>query len=79
MRIVKEVNYAEFKITIFHWNNRYLIKLEQGFLEQTYKIDQFEISDEDALAKVLDATFLAEATERFLDMANSFRRALQRA
>ena len=79
MRIIGEIPHALCRITLYHWNNRYLIKLEKGYLEQTFKIDQFEVTKEEELYKILDETFLKQALERFSDMARSFQDALQRA
>lgn len=78
MRIVRELSHPEYKITVFSWNNRYLIKLEQGFLEQTFKIDQLEVTNEEELIKMIDDEFLALALKRFEEMAHSFREAQHR-
>lgn len=77
MRIIAELPHPDFKITIFHWNNRYLLKIEQGYLEQTFKIDQFDL-DEKEVEKVLDKTFLNEVAARFIGMHTSLRDAIQR-
>ena len=79
MRIVGEIPHDVFKITLFSWNNRYLIKLEAGLLEQTYKINQFDIGSEADLFKIVDNTFLTEALSRFEEMDKSLRLALERA
>ena len=79
MRIVREVSHPECKITIFSWNNRYLIKLEQGFLEQTFKIDQFDVADEIELLKITDEQFIQKALLRFQEMSQSLGEAKQRA
>ena len=71
MRVVGELNHPHCKITLFAWNNRYLIKLENGLLEQTYKINQYDIIDEKALASILDEAFISECLLRFEDMARS--------
>lgn len=77
MRIVGEIPNPHCKITIFQWNNRYLIKLETGLLEQTFKIDQFEIFDEKDLQKIVNGPFLKQALNRFSDMEKSLREALE--
>lgn len=77
MRIIAELPHPDFKITIFQWNNRYLIKIEQGYLEQTYKIDQFELAESD-IKKVLDQAFLTQVSQRFAEMHKSLHEALQR-
>lgn len=79
MRVVKEISHPECKITIFSWNNRYLIKLEQGALEQTFKLDQFSVLHDEELMKVIDAEFLQQAINRFTDMGQSFYEAQHRA
>ena len=80
MRIIKEIPLPDYKVTIYHWNNRYLIKLEQGFLEQTFKIDQFEISSEEDILKIItDEIFLEQAMKRFAEMAGSLNEAVHRA
>lgn len=78
MRIVAEIPYPQFKITIFHWNNRYLVKLESGSLEQTFKISEFDVSSEEDVRSLLDEGFLREALARFEEMAASLSKALNR-
>ncbi|HNV30379.1 MAG TPA: hypothetical protein PKJ83_14640 [Cyclobacteriaceae bacterium] len=78
MRVVKEIPYQHFKITIFHWNNRYLIKLESGSFEQTFKISELDVFSEDEVLTLLDDTFLEQALHRFDDMAESLSLALGR-
>jgi len=79
MRIVKEFTLPDCKVTLYHWNNRYLIKLEQGFLEQTFKVDQFDVTGEEGILSILDDVFLEEARKRFADMATSLNKALDRS
>jgi hypothetical protein len=79
MRLVGEIPHPVFKITIFSWNNRYLVKFEQGYLEQTYKIDQFDVSGDEALKGILDPTFLAGVSQQFQTMENAWIQAIQRA
>jgi len=79
MRVVGEISHSACKITIFAWNNRYLIKIEQGLLEQTYKLNEYDITAESDLHKIVDETFIQEALNRFADMRTSLQQALQRA
>lgn len=79
MRVVREIAHPEFKITIFSWNNRYLIKLEQGFLEQTFKVSEFDLSGEEELLSLLDAEFLHQASLRFQEMGQSLYEARVRS
>lgn len=79
MRLVKEITNTDCKITIFSWNNRYLIKLEQGMLEQTFKIEEWEIAGDGDLDKLLDAEFVQQALTRFLEMGRAFYEARERS
>jgi hypothetical protein len=79
MRLVGEVPHPELKITLFSWNNRYLVKFEQGYLEQTYKIDQFDVSGDEALKRILDPVFLDSVSQRFRAMDQDWSQAIQRA
>jgi hypothetical protein len=78
MRLVFEIPHPDFKITIFSWNNRYLIKLEQGLLEQTFKIAEYDLTDESELRGLIDAEFLHQAAKRFQEMGQSLYEALHR-
>ena len=78
MRLVRELSHPDCKITIFSWNNRYLIKLERGLLEQTFKIAEMDVSGEEDVLSLLDAEFLQQAAVRFQDMGRSFHDAQKR-
>jgi hypothetical protein len=77
MRIIGEIPHSQCKITLFHWNNRYLIKLERGYLEQTFKVDQFELTQEGDLTKMVNEVFIQEALVRFDSMDGSLMKALK--
>ncbi len=78
MRVVGEIIHPDLKITIFHWNNRYLIKLEAGLFEQTYKINEYDVASEEEVRKLVNETFLASAIERFNGMAESLHKSIDR-
>jgi hypothetical protein len=79
MRVVKEIVNPNCRITILNWNNKYLIKLETSMMEQTYKIDQFDVASEAEVVQMLDEQFIAQAMKRFEEMAIDFREAVKRA
>lgn len=78
MRIVGEIPHPFIKITIFNWNNRYLIKMEDSVIEQTFKVSQFDITSENDLYKILDHEFLSRAENRFKEMADSLSSSMNR-
>lgn len=78
MRIVGEIPHPHIKITIFNWNNRYLIKLEDAVIEQTFKVSQFDITSEEDIYKILDGDFLKQAETRFTEMSQSLFDSIRR-
>ena len=69
MRILKETTVQEWKVTIFHWNNKYLLKFEDGFHELTYKVNQLDITSETDINVFLeDEAVLEKVRESFEKM-----------
>lgn len=75
MRVIKEIPHRTCKITLFAWNNRYIIKIEQGFFEQTFKINQFDVTDENEVVQMVDEEFVSQCVARFDQMALSLAQA----
>ncbi|MCU0398833.1 MAG: hypothetical protein MUC73_12115 [Cyclobacteriaceae bacterium] len=76
MRIIGEITHPDCKITLFSWNNRYLIKLEKGLLEQTFKINQYDLTSEEELKMITSELFISKALSRFSEMENDLQEAL---
>lgn len=77
MRVIGNIPHDKCNITFFHWNNRYLIKLEAGPFEQTFKIDEYDLSGEQDLNKIVSEEFIEKCVTRFEDMARSLGEAIQ--
>ena len=78
MRVVTEIPHAAVKITVFAWNGKYLIKLERGPYEQTYKISEMEVASDETIKQMLDETFINEAVGLFQQMHQQIMAALER-
>ncbi|MFZ1808798.1 MAG: hypothetical protein WAU36_16325 [Cyclobacteriaceae bacterium] len=78
MRVIGNIVHKSCNITFFHWNNRYLIKLEAGPFEQTFKIQEYDLASEEDLKKVVNEDFISESIARFEDMAQSLGKALEK-
>lgn len=76
MRVINESEIGPCKVTLMSWNNRYIIKLEYGLLEQTFKISQFDLDQESQLRQLLSDRFMQQAMERFAAMEQSLHEAL---
>ncbi|RKR83085.1 hypothetical protein BDD43_3286 [Mucilaginibacter gracilis] len=74
MRTIAELPHPEFKITIMAMNNKFIIKLEQGSLEQIYKIPEMDLTDGvNSVFELLDEPFLKAVGERFVTMRTDFK------
>ncbi|NJM24510.1 MAG: hypothetical protein HC859_02265 [Bacteroidia bacterium] len=79
MRVLKEIPHSSCRITLFEWNNRYLIKLERGLLEQTFKVNVYDVADEAELLGIIDEAFVAESVQLFQAMERCLHAARERA
>lgn len=77
MRIIGEIAHPTCRITLFHWNNRYLIKLEKDYLEQTFKINQFDLASEKDLNTIVSEEFINDAVARFQAMEQSLFKSIE--
>lgn len=75
MRIVKDIPHPRFKITVFSWNSKYIIKIEDAHLEQVYKIDEAQISSLAEFEDILSTPFLLKVLKRFSEMSEDFSEA----
>jgi hypothetical protein len=79
MRTVAELPHPEFKITIMSMNQKFIIKLEQGSLEQTYKIPEMDLTEGvNSVFELLDEVFLKTVAARFIEMRKDFKESFYR-
>ena len=78
MRYIKDIVHQQFKIGLYQWNNKYIIKIEMGLYEQTYKIDDYEISSLEEIDRILDEPFMQAVSARFVAMGEDFMNTLRR-
>jgi hypothetical protein len=76
MRVLKEIVEPNYRATIFHWNNKYLLKLETPTLEQTFKVSQFDVTGDADVEKLLKADFINKVMNRFDEMGRDLHEAL---
>lgn len=77
MRVLKEIPNKVCKVTVFVWNEKYLIKLEHMGLEQTYKVSEFDLLEQE-IGELLSDEFMQEAMVRFEEMAKSLGRSMSK-
>lgn len=79
MRTVAELPHPDCKITIFSMNQKFIIKFEQGVLEQTYKISELDITDGvNGVFQLIDEEFITHILSVFKSMNQGFIEAYNR-
>ena len=79
MRIIGYIPHPVVKITVFQLNMKYSIKLELGFLEQTYKVRESDmVNGFGAVVKLVDEAFMDQCLKRFEDMQADLGAAFKR-
>ncbi|RZJ47821.1 MAG: hypothetical protein EOO44_21925 [Flavobacterium sp.] len=80
MRVIAELPHPDFKITLFNMNQKYIVKFEQGQLEQSYKLSELDLMGGGAneVFEIIDDEFLTTVTERFKMMRSDFSAAYKR-
>ena len=79
MRIIAELPHPEFKISILNMNRKFIVKIEQGSYEQTYKIAEADLMDGvNSVFELLDEGFLKTVAIRFTAMRADFKETYSR-
>ena len=74
MRIIAELPHPDFKISILNMNQKFIIKIEKGSLEQSYKIPEADLTDGvNSVFEILDEEFLKTVSLRFESMKKDFK------
>ncbi|GAA4779519.1 hypothetical protein GCM10023231_02880 [Olivibacter ginsenosidimutans] len=79
MRAIAELPHKDCKISLFSMNQKFIIKFEQGVLEQTYKISELDIVNGiNGVFQLLDDDFIQTVINRFTTMRQDFKDAFDR-
>ena len=73
MRVLAELPHSDCKITIFGMNQKFIIKFEQGNLEQLYKIAESDVlNGVNGVFEILDEQFINQVLQSFTSMRTGF-------
>ena len=78
MRIIGNIPHPDMRITVFHMNDKFIVKFEAGPMEQVYKFDQEKFPGFEAVQKLVDTEFVANVLKRFNEMFLEMRNAQNR-
>ena len=79
MRIIAELPHPDFKISILNMNQKFIVKIEKGSFEQSYKIPEMDLTEGvNSVFEILDEAFLKTVSTRFADMIKDYKEAYYR-
>ena len=74
MRIVATIPHPEMRVSIFQMNQKYILKLEWGPLEQSFKWDEYDFSSlEEFTESVTNSSLFENSMQRFRAMLNELQ------
>ena len=77
MRTIKEIPHERFKIQIMNYNAKYILKIELGQFEQSFKIGESDIATLDELDKMVTPELLSNCLKRFIEMRSDWESAFK--
>lgn len=77
MRVVAEIPHDKYKIQIFSYNAKYILKIELGQFEQTFKIGELDVMGLEDVKKMVTPELLSNSLKRFIDMRTDWEHAFQ--
>lgn len=78
MRFVQDIPHPLFRIGLYAWNGKYILKIDAGPYEQTYKVSDTDVLEEADILTMLDEPFLQRIAERFRDMNADWQATIER-
>ncbi len=77
MRIVRELVKDGIRISVFSWNNKYLLKFEVGMVEQTFKVNELDLDSEKDIDFFFEGDFWEGIKKRSDEMHHMLRNQLE--
>lgn len=77
MRVIHEIEHPRLKIQIFSYNGKYIVKVELGQFEQSFKIGELDVMGLDDVKNMVNEEFLASCVKRFVTMREDWENAFK--
>jgi hypothetical protein len=77
MRLVTEVPHSRYKIQIFNYNSKFIVKIELDQFEQVYKIGETDVNGVEDVVKMVNESLLKNSLTRFLEMRTDWGNAFK--
>lgn len=77
MRLIKDIPHDRYKIQVFNYNGKYIVKIELGQFEQTYKIGETDVHGLEDVERMITQELLTNALGRFVEMRTDWELAFK--
>lgn len=78
MRVIKEIPHERYKIQIFQYNAKYILKIELGQFEQTFKIGEIDVDGLNDIENMVTPELLSNTLQRFIAMRSDWEDAFRK-
>ncbi len=75
MRLVKDIPHERYKIQIFQYNGKFIVKIELTQFEQTFKIGDTDVFGIEEVEKMITPELLGNCLKRFITMREDWEKA----
>jgi hypothetical protein len=77
MRVLADIPHPKYKIQIFNYNAKYIVKIELGQFEQVYKINEGDVMGLNDVKAMITERLLKNAVHRFIEMRDDWEDAFK--
>jgi hypothetical protein len=77
MRLIKDIPHERFKIQLLNYNAKYIVKIELGQFEQTFKIGELDVDSIEDVERMITSELLSNCIKRFLEMRSDWEQAFE--
>ncbi len=74
VRVIAEIPHERYKIQIFNYNSKYLVKVELGQFEQIFKIGELDVNGIEDIKSMVTDELLENCLQRFVGMRTDWEK-----
>jgi hypothetical protein len=72
MRLISDIPHSRYKIQIFNYNSKFIVKIELDQYEQVYKINETDVNGVDEIKDMVTNSLLENTLKRFVEMRSDW-------
>ena len=75
MRLIKEIPHDRYKIQLFNYNQKYIVKIELAQFEQSFKIGETDVNGLQDVENMITDELMSNCLKRFIEMRTDWENA----